>query len=121
MRFEDRGLLALAAFAATAFILSLALTIRTTVAQDKTYVMKITLPTLNAAPHVFAKNSAAPVKKDSGGRIRGEFYPASQLESMSRQIEGVQFGAIQAAVIPPEFYVGVDERFEVTAAPGLRG
>ncbi|MFZ3358256.1 MAG: TRAP transporter substrate-binding protein DctP, partial [Xanthobacteraceae bacterium] len=31
----------------------------------------------------------------------------------------VQFGAIQAAVIPPEFFVGVDERFEVMAAPGL--
>jgi TRAP-type C4-dicarboxylate transport system substrate-binding protein len=36
-----------------------------------------------------------------------------------QQIEGVQFGAIQAAVIPPEFFVGVDERFEVMAAPGL--
>ena len=36
-----------------------------------------------------------------------------------RQIEGTQFGAIQAANIPPEFFVGVDERFEVMAAPGL--
>src|ERR1700683_1080839 len=119
MRFEDRGLLALAAFAATAFILSLALTIRTTVAQDKTYVMKITLPTLNDAPHVFAKKFAAAVEKARGGRIEGKGSPASQLGSMSRQIEGVQFGAIQAAVIPPEVYVGVDERFEVMAAPGL--
>jgi len=75
MRFEDRGFLALAAFAATAFILSLALTIRTTAAQDKTYVMKVTLPTLNDAPHVFAKNFAAAVEKDSGGRIKGEVYP----------------------------------------------
>jgi hypothetical protein len=30
-----------------------------------------------------------------------------------------QFGAIQAGNIPPEFFVGVDERFEVMAAPGL--
>jgi TRAP-type transport system periplasmic protein len=119
MRFEDRGLLALAAFAAAAFIMSLALTICTAGAQDKTYVMKITLPTINDAPHVFAKKFAAAVEKDSGGRIKSEVYPASQLGSMSRQIEGVQFGAIQAAVIPPEFYVGVDERFEVMAAPGL--
>jgi TRAP-type C4-dicarboxylate transport system substrate-binding protein len=31
----------------------------------------------------------------------------------------VQFGSIQASVIPPEFFVGVDQRFEVMAAPGL--
>jgi len=66
-----------------------------------------------------AKNFAAAVERDSGGRIKGEVYPASQLGSIPRQIEGVQFGAIQAAVIPPEFFVGVDERFEVMAAPGL--
>jgi C4-dicarboxylate-binding protein DctP len=36
-----------------------------------------------------------------------------------RQIEGTQFGSIQCAMLPPEFFVGVDERFEVMAAPGL--
>jgi len=36
-----------------------------------------------------------------------------------RQAEGVQFGAIQCQVVPPEFLVGIDERFEVMAAPGL--
>jgi TRAP-type C4-dicarboxylate transport system substrate-binding protein len=88
-------------------------------APDKTYVMKITLPTINEAQHLLAKNFAAAVEKDSGGRIKGEIYPASQLGSIPRQIEGVQFGSIQAAVIPPEFFVGVDERFQVMAAPGL--
>src|SRR5215831_14838348 len=86
---------------------------------DKIYVMKITTPTLNDAPHQFAKNYAAAVEKDSGGRIKAEVYPASQLGPIPRQIEGVQFGAIQCSVIPPEFFVGVDERFEVMAAPGL--
>jgi len=88
-------------------------------AQEKTYVMKVTTPTINDGPHLLAKNFAAAVERDSGGRIKGEVYPASQLGSIPRQIEGVQFGAIQAAVIPPEFFVGVDERFEVMAAPGL--
>jgi len=119
MRFKDRGLLVPGAFAAAAFVLLLALTLGAAQAQDKTYVMKITTPTINDAPHVFTKKFAAAVEHDSGGRIKGEVYPASQLGSMSRQIEGVQFGAIQVAVIPPEFYVGVDERFEVMAAPGL--
>ncbi len=105
--------------AAGASVLSLALTLGAAQAQDKTYVMKITLPTINDAPHQFAKDFAAAVEKDSGGRIKAEVYPASQLGSIPRQIEGVQFGSIQVADVPPEFYVGVDERFEVMAAPGL--
>jgi TRAP-type C4-dicarboxylate transport system substrate-binding protein len=108
---------------ALALALALALTFGAAQAQDKTqdktYVMKITLPTINDAPHQFAKDFAAAVEKDSGGRIKAEVYPASQLGSIPRQIEGVQFGSIQVADIPPEFYVGVDERFEVMAAPGL--
>ena len=102
-----------------ALALALALTLGAAQAQDKTFVMKITLPTINDAPHQFAKDFAALVEKDSGGRIKGEVYPASQLGSIPRQIEGVQFGAIQVADVPPEFFVGVDERFEVMAAPGL--
>ncbi len=85
----------------------------------QTFVMKVTTPTINDAPHQFAKDFAAAVEKDSGGRIKGEVYPASQLGSIPRQIEGIQFGSIQAGAIPPEFFVGVDERFEVMAAPGL--
>ena len=88
-------------------------------AQDKTYTMKITLPTLNDPSYVFAKNYAAAIERDLGGRIKTEIYPASQLGAIPRQIEGTQFGAIQCAIIPPEFFVGVDERFEVMAAPGL--
>ncbi len=108
------------AVAATGAIgLSLALTLGTASAQDKTYTMKITLPTLNDPSHTFAKNYAAALEKDSGGRIKVEIYPASQLGAIPRQIEGTQFGAIQCAIIPPEFFVGVDERFELMAAPGL--
>ena len=36
-----------------------------------------------------------------------------------RQIEGVQFGSIQGWMGPPEFLVGVDERYEALSAPGL--
>lgn len=93
-----------------------ALTLGAARAQDKNYVMKISGPTINDTPHLFMKNYAAAVQRDSGGRIKPEVYPASQLGSIPRQIEGTQFGA---ANIPPEFFVGVDERFEVMAAPGL--
>jgi len=108
-----------AALAAGAIISSLTLSPGAAFAQDKTYSMKITLPTLNDPSYFFAKNYAAAIERDSGGRIKPEIYPASQLGSIPRQIEGTQFGAIQCAVIPPEFFVGVDDRFEVMTAPGL--
>jgi TRAP-type transport system periplasmic protein len=88
-------------------------------ADDKPYVMKIALATLNDALHQFAKDYAAAVEKDSGGRIKAEIYPNSQLGSTQRQAEGVQFGAIQCLIVPPEFLAGIDERFELLAAPGL--
>jgi TRAP-type C4-dicarboxylate transport system substrate-binding protein len=121
MQSGNRAIFARAVGAAgvSVLALALALTFGAAQAQDKTFVMKVTLPTINDAPHQFAKDFAAAVEKDSGGRIKGEVYPASQLGSIPRQIEGVQFGAIQAAAVPPEFFVGVDERFEVMAAPGL--
>jgi TRAP-type transport system periplasmic protein len=82
-------------------------------------IMKISLAALNDPLHQFAKDYAALIDKDSGGRIKTEIYPASQLGTIPRQIEGTQFGAIQCVITPPEFYSGVDERFEVMAAPGL--
>ncbi|HUK61665.1 MAG TPA: TRAP transporter substrate-binding protein [Stellaceae bacterium] len=88
---------------------------------DEPIVMKISLPTINDGPHIFSKNLAARIEKDSGGRIKAEVYPASQLGSIPRQIEGVQFGSIQCVVVPPEFMVGVDDRFQLMAAPGLVG
>ena len=121
MQSGNRAIFARAVGAAgvSVLTLALALTFGAAQAQDKTFVMKVTLPTINDAPHQFAKDFAALVEKDSGGRIKGEVYPASQLGSIPRQIEGTQFGAIQVATTPPEFFVGVDERFEVLATPGL--
>ena len=127
MRVKEHGILAQAALAAGALVLSLALGTAAAGAQGQTqaqtqaqtYVMKITLPTLNDTIHQVAKNYAAAIEKDTGGRIKVQVYPASQLGPIARQIEGVQFGSIQCAMIPPEFFVGVDQRFEVMAAPGL--
>jgi TRAP-type transport system periplasmic protein len=100
-------------------IWSLTLTLGAAQTQDKTYVMKISLPAINDPSHLFAKNYAAAIERDSGGRIKTEIYPASQLGAIPRQIEGTQFGAIQCVIMPPEFFVDVDERFELLAAPGL--
>jgi TRAP-type transport system periplasmic protein len=123
MYFKKREYFARAAVSASAITLLSMLTLGTAQAQDKapdkTWTMKFTLPTLNDPSYFFTKNYAAAIEKDSGGRIKTEIYPNSQLGAIPRQIEGTQFGAIQCAVIPPEFFSGVDERFEVMAAPGL--
>src|SRR5262245_39943211 len=85
----------------------------------KTFVMKLTTATINDTQHEWLKRFVAAVEKDSGGRIKGEIYPASQLGPIPRQIEGVQFGSIQNWIGPPEFLVGVDVRYEALSAPGL--
>ena len=100
-------------------VVALVVTFGTAHAQDKTYVMKIGIPTVNNASHQFAKNFAAAVERDSGGRIKTQVFPSSQLGAIPRMIEGAQFGTIECIVIPPEFFTGVDERFEIMAAPGL--
>ena len=119
MRSRACAIAARTAAAAATCIISTAFTLGGAQAQTAPYVMKITTPTIHAAPDMYARNFAAAVEKDSGGRIKAQVYPASQLGSIPRQIEGTQFGSIQGAVIPPEFFVGVDQRFEVLAAPGL--
>ena len=108
-----------AAAIAVALSLSPAMMPGARAADDKPMVMKIALATLDDVLHQYAKNYAAAVEKDSGSRIKVEIYPASQLGSIQRQAEGVQFGAIQCQIVAPEFLVGIDERFEVLAAPGL--
>lgn len=104
---------------AGACVALLALTLSAHAAGDQSYVMKLGTATINDAQHEWCKRFVAMVEKDSGGKIKGEIYPASQLGPIPREIEGVQFGAIQGYIGPPEFLVGVDARYEVLSAPGL--
>jgi TRAP-type C4-dicarboxylate transport system substrate-binding protein len=119
MNFLEQKFAVRAAAAGGALVLSLMLSLGAASAQDKTYTMKMTLPTLNDPSHNFAKAYAEALERDSGGRIKPQIFPLSQLGSIPRQIEGTQFNSIQCALIPPEFFVGVDERFEVLSAPSL--
>jgi TRAP-type C4-dicarboxylate transport system substrate-binding protein len=119
MKRAEAGRVARTIVVICASVASVALALGSARAQDKTYELKITTPTIHDVPDTMGANFLAAVEKDSGGRIKGQVYPASQLGSIPRQIEGTQFGSIQCAIIPPEFFVGLDERFEVMAAPGL--
>src|SRR3990172_12478958 len=88
-------------------------------AQTAPNVMKLSTATINEIQHEWMKRFAAKVEKASNARIKPEIYPASQLGAIPRQIEGTQFGSIQAYIGPPEFLSGVDSRFELLSAPGV--
>src|SRR3981081_838993 len=89
-------------------------------AQDpKVIIMRLSTATFNDAQHEWMKRFAVAIDKNTNGRMKGEVYPASQLGSIPRMIEGTQLGSIQIWVGPPEFLVGVDPRFELLSVPGL--
>lgn len=82
-------------------------------------VMKLASATVNDAQHDWMKQFAAVLEKEGKGQIKVELYPASQLGSSQRMIEGVQFGAIQGYICPADFLTNLDSRFQMVGAPGL--
>jgi TRAP-type transport system periplasmic protein len=89
------------------------------VATAQTIVMKLSTATLNDAQHEWMRRFAVAIEKNTNGRIKAEVYPASQLGAIPRQIEGTQLNSIQAWIGPPEFMVGIDQRFELLSVPGF--
>jgi TRAP-type transport system periplasmic protein len=85
------------------------------------FTMKFGTATVNEPQHEYIKLYKEEVEKASGGRIKVEIYPQSQLGPIPRQIEGLQLGTIEAFIGPADFYVGVDKRYGVFSAPILFG
>jgi len=83
------------------------------------FTMKISSPTVRSALEQFTETLKQKLEARTNGRIEVKGYPASQLGAIPRVIEGVQLGTIEAAQIPPEFLVGVDERFSIFSVPGV--
>ena len=95
------------------------LTLGAAPAAAQTYTLKIGNATINDVQHEWQKRWGARVENRAGGRIKVEIYPASQIGSIPRMIEGLQLGTLEAWIGPPEFVVGHDPRFQVLAAPGV--
>jgi TRAP-type C4-dicarboxylate transport system substrate-binding protein len=107
---------------AGAFLLGAALTAALpdgAAAQDKSMTIKLATASVNDAQHEWMKRFAAAIEKNTSGRIKAEIYPASQLGTIPRMIEMTQLGSIQFWFGPPEFLVGIDQRFELLSAPGV--
>src|SRR3954447_19191789 len=81
--------------------------------------MKIGTATINDVQHEYAKRFAAEVEKRAGGKVKVEVYPAEQLGSNPRMIEGLTLGTVEGLIGPPEFMVGIDPRYQIVGAPGV--
>ena len=92
-----------------------------TAATAQNFVMKFGTATVNEPQHEYIKIYKEEVEQRSGGKIKVEAYPQSQLGPIPRQIEGLQLGTIEAFIGPADFYVGVDKRYGVFSAPVLFG
>jgi TRAP-type transport system periplasmic protein len=79
--------------------------------------IKMTGPTINDSLHAWMNTYKERLDKAAPGKFKGEVYPASQLGSIPRMVEGLQFGTIEVALLPPEFMIGLDKRLSVLGAP----
>jgi len=90
-----------------------------TFAHAQTFTMKISSPTVNDLSQEWAKEFKAGIEARSNGRIKVEFYPASQLGQIPATVEGTAMGTIEAVVPASGFFIGLEPRFQVFDAPGL--
>lgn len=90
-----------------------------TVSANAQTAIKIGAPTIRDNNEVWMNTWKAEIEKGAGGRYRVDTYPASQLGSMPRAMEGVQLGTIEAYIIIAEFMNAIDKRFGVISIPGV--
>ena len=88
-------------------------------ASAQQFTMKLSSPTANDAPHEWMKRLKAGVEQRSGGRIKVEIYPASQLGQIPTTVDGVALGTIEFAIPAVGFLIGLEPRFQVFDAAGL--
>jgi TRAP-type transport system periplasmic protein len=104
-------------FAALSLAGGLALSAGPACAQD--FTMKFATQTINDMQHEYMKVYKTELEKATNNRIRVDIYPAAQLGSAQRQVEGLRLGTIEAAIGPSELFFGADPRFQVLALAGL--
>lgn len=88
-------------------------------ASAQQFTMKLSSPSVNDAIHEWMKAFKAGVEQRSGGRIKVEIYPASQLGQIPTTVEGVALGTIEFAIPAIGFLNGLEPRFQTLDAAGL--
>ena len=83
------------------------------------FTMKIGFATVRDQNQQWANWYKEAIEKGSNGRIEVNIFPASQLGPISRQIEGLQLGTVEAVLFPADFFVGLEPRYGVFSIPAL--
>jgi TRAP-type C4-dicarboxylate transport system substrate-binding protein len=81
--------------------------------------LKMASATINDVQHQWLQRFEAEVKARAGGKLQLQIYPASQLGTIPRMVEGLVTGTIESFVTPASFLVGTDPRFQIFDAVGL--
>ena len=88
-------------------------------ASAQTIDVKLGTQTVNDTQHLLGNRLADEMNKRSNGRFNARMFPASQLGSPQRMVEGLQLGTQEFFLAPPAFLAGVDPGYQVTDAPGV--
>lgn len=83
------------------------------------YTVKIGYPTIKETLDAWGKMMKVSLEKKSGGKLKVALFPASQLGTIPRMLEGLQLGTIEMMQVPPAFMSGIDKRYSVFSAPGV--
>ena len=100
-------------FVAAAFVFAAA------PARAQDFVLKFGNQTINDIQHEYMKVFKAELEKATNGRIKVEIYPASQLGTFNRMLEGIRLGTVEGLIAPSEFFAGADTRYQGLAMTGL--
>ncbi|NMG35719.1 C4-dicarboxylate ABC transporter substrate-binding protein [Azoarcus sp. TTM-91] len=98
---------------------ALALVLGASAVHAADFTMKLATATVNDVQTEAIKRFAKRVETRSNGRIKTELYPAAQLGSNTRMIEGLQLGTIEFYTGPAAYLVGVDARYQIMDMPGV--
>ena len=96
-----------------------AATLPITPARAQAYTMKLTTTASNDLDSKWLELLKQGVEANSGGKVKAQVYPASQLGSGPTTVEGVAMGTVEVALNASGTYEGLDPRFALFAVPGL--
>lgn len=103
----------------TSFALALAALCAGPALAQQTFTMKLSTPTINDVTHEWMKQFKAGAEARAKGRLKVEIYPANQLGSVPRTVEGVALGTIELTFVSAGYFASYDLRFEGMETPGL--
>jgi TRAP-type transport system periplasmic protein len=86
-------------------------------AQAAEFTMKAGVLAFNDADHGYLIMLKDRLEKATKGRIEVKIFPRGQLGSPFAHAQGIQLGTIEAAMMPIDFYAGIDPRAGVFSIP----